>query len=376
MNEQAVAALLKIKQEMGADFLRNTQRVRAFLSDFLPAQPGERRYAERQMLVSLLEAGVPQQLAARHPWSDAELAALAQRSAASLLLDAQATHQGVRVWHFVTHAAPGAAIDIHAILGAAAQATRQQLNVTAAQQPQQPKPPVRRPAPPAPSSPPPPKKAVPGLFKQELASAVENGDAPKVQRLLAVGADANAKTHVYVPGPDRRYKGSSYETTMLIRAIEKNHTRIVKLLLDAGADVNAPAGRFFIKRTPLMHAVEKYASVKIPAKIVKLLLDAGADVNAKDEAGDMVLIRAAYNGDHEIVQLLLDAGADVDAKDAEGDVALIKAVEQGHAKIVKLLLDAGSNVNAQNKEGATVLMHAIVNGSTEIIQMLRDAGAQ
>ena len=118
MDEKTVAALLKTKQEMGVDFLQNEQRVRAFLSDFLPAQPGERRYGERQVLVRLLEAGAPQLLAAQAAPSDAEFAALARRWSAALFMDENITHQALRIWHFAAHAAQGAAIDMHAILGA------------------------------------------------------------------------------------------------------------------------------------------------------------------------------------------------------------------------------------------------------------------
>ena len=45
------------------------------------------------------------------------------------------------------------------------------------------------------------------------------------------------------------------------------------------------------------------------AEIVRLLLDAGADVNAEDQNGGTALMRAADNGYADIVRILTEAGA-------------------------------------------------------------------
>ncbi|HIW36145.1 MAG TPA: ankyrin repeat domain-containing protein, partial [Candidatus Treponema faecavium] len=45
------------------------------------------------------------------------------------------------------------------------------------------------------------------------------------------------------------------------------------------------------------------------ADIVRLLLDAGADVNAEDQNGGTALMRAADNGYADIVRMLTEAGA-------------------------------------------------------------------
>lgn len=55
-------------------------------------------------------------------------------------------------------------------------------------------------------------------------------------------------------------------------------------------------------------------------KIVEILLDAGADVNA-DEDGSTVIHEATTYGHEKIVKILLDAGADVNA-DKENVTAL------------------------------------------------------
>jgi ribosomal protein S18 acetylase RimI-like enzyme len=77
-------------------------------------------------------------------------------------------------------------------------------------------------------------------------------------------------------------------------------------------------------------------------ELVKLLLDAGADIEAKDKYGYTALIRAASNGYTEVVKLLLDAGADIEAKKENGDTALIRAASNGHTEVVKLLKQYGA----------------------------------
>ena len=80
-----------------------------------------------------------------------------------------------------------------------------------------------------------------------------------------------------------------------------------------------------------------WASGEGHTKIVKLLLDAGADANAKTNYDLTVLMFASLRGYPEIVSLLLDSGADVNAKNNDGDTALTKTSKRGQTEIVKLI---------------------------------------
>ena len=69
--------------------------------------------------------------------------------------------------------------------------------------------------------------------------------------------------------------------------------------------------------------------------IVKLLIEAGADVTANDNYAIQV---STENGHEKIVKLLIEAGADSTS-------LIIDAVKDGKLEIVKLLIEAGAIEN-------------------------------
>ena len=116
----------------------------------------------------------------------------------------------------------------------------------------------------------------------------------------------------------------------------------VRELIDAGADVNSKEGATLLST----------ASGNGHTEIVKLLLDAKADVNAARKIDGMTpLHTASANGHVETVKLLLGAQANVNAADTDGRTPLSMASLNGHTETVKLLLDARANVNAAKTNG-------------------------
>jgi ankyrin repeat protein len=81
-------------------------------------------------------------------------------------------------------------------------------------------------------------------------------------------------------------------------------------------------------------------------RLIQMLLDAGADINAppRAENGWTVLQGAAMRGHINLVHFLLQRGAQVNAAGAEenGRTALEGAAENGHLDTVQLLLNAGA----------------------------------
>jgi len=90
-------------------------------------------------------------------------------------------------------------------------------------------------------------------------------------------------------------------------------------------------------------AVDAAVSMRSP-RIVRLLIDYGADINMIDSDGDTPLYRAASQGSLEIVKALLNAGADVDVKNDMGlkaasvaKIAELSSLDENFDIIVQLL---------------------------------------
>ena len=66
---------------------------------------------------------------------------------------------------------------------------------------------------------------------------------------------------------------------------------------------------------------------------VKILLNAGADVNLQDIEGDTALHYTAYSGNIEILKLLLENNADKSIRNKDGETALDVAKDMGYTEI-------------------------------------------
>ncbi|MCJ1269666.1 hypothetical protein MMC22_009558 [Lobaria immixta] len=149
----------------------------------------------------------------------------------------------------------------------------------------------------------------------------------------------------------------------------------VQLLLNFGADVNAPT----CDECP--YTALQAAARTGDIELAKILIDAGADVNAPawDDPGCTALEGAIYEDEIELVKILIDAGADVNAP--EGDeyehTALQAAVSCQKIEVVKILIDAGADVNAPagDENGSTALQAAVSWQKIEVVKILIDAGA-
>jgi hypothetical protein len=87
------------------------------------------------------------------------------------------------------------------------------------------------------------------------------------------------------------------------------------------------------KRPALVHAVEEGH-----AKIVKLLIQRGANINVRDVSGNRpLLILAAEKGHVAVVDLLFHFGVDVNTKDREGRTAMEIAKKRGDLQVISLL---------------------------------------
>jgi glycerophosphodiester phosphodiesterase len=110
-------------------------------------------------------------------------------------------------------------------------------------------------------------------------------------------------------------------------------------------------------------------------KIVKLLVDAGVDINFQDEQGETALHTAARFGHEECARALLaNTGAfrpDVEiAEKTFGWTPLFIACVNGHLPIVKLLIDCGAQTNVRDSSTWLPQEHAALRGHLEVARYL------
>lgn len=109
------------------------------------------------------------------------------------------------------------------------------------------------------------------------------------------------------------------------------HYDVAEYLAKAGAPINS-AARNGLRAAPI-HSAASAGHVKI----VKMLLEHGADPNVREQAGYTALHAAAQNGDVEIIRELLLGGADLRLKSDDGKTAMDTAMDAGHEKATALL---------------------------------------
>jgi ankyrin repeat protein len=153
----------------------------------------------------------------------------------------------------------------------------------------------------------------------------------------------------------------------LLEAARGDHADECRRLLAAGADVNA---RNDHQNTPL-----HLAAAKGHIEACHVLTEAGASVQARDEQQATPLHHAARNGHEEVCRMLMEASAAIDDEDDKQFTPLHLAAVKGYIEVCRMLMEAGAAVEAGDDMQNTPLHIAAVNGHIEVCRMLMAAGA-
>ncbi|KAI4852197.1 hypothetical protein E4T44_01647 [Aureobasidium sp. EXF-8845] len=198
-----------------------------------------------------------------------------------------------------------------------------------------------------------------------LYSACARGHVEVVQVLLERGAAVNLIG---------QYGTALRETIKELhwfqsQAYDPRFAKIVRMLLDHGADVNASGNGY---ESALLSAC---SGTRIDRGTVRLLLDHGGDPNVVCGDYGNALYAASMSGDLAVVEMLLQGGADANAMGGSYGTALCAAASHGHVEVMQLLLDNGADLNAQEDYYGKVLSAASQSGYTEVVKMLLQRAA-
>jgi ankyrin repeat protein len=266
----------------------------------------------------------------------------------------------------------------------------------------------------------------PGLQEQaaldeRLRAAAWAGDVDRARRLVARGADVDAKDETqqsaYLIATSEGHlellrlalrsgaridDKDSWNGTGLIRAAERGHALVVGELLRAGIDrdhVNRIGYQAIHEAVWLGDDTAAYATT------VRLLAAGGVELDRRSPSAgltplemarsrgfdqlqrilttvtneerpadpDAALLAAARDGDADAVALALRAGADIEARDASSRTALLLAATHVHVDVAKVLVAMGAEPDALDDRHDTPWLVTGVTGSVAMLEALLPA---
>ena len=185
-----------------------------------------------------------------------------------------------------------------------------------------------------------------------LLVAVRHRSVPMVKVLVEAGADVN----------------ENGEIRALLCAIASQQMDIIEILLSRGAKPNVGT-----RSSALCGAIETKNRA-----IIERMLEAGSDVN--DGGNGEALRTATRLCERELVDLLLSRGADANAvPNSKTPPILAVSIEKQDLPTLESLIKAGANANALSHEkgaGGRVMLHLAARyGDPHLIAALCEAGA-
>lgn len=163
----------------------------------------------------------------------------------------------------------------------------------------------------------------------------------------------------------------------LAYAVENNKYKLMRWLVEMGADVGKAEDVEWRRRTSLHWAV-----IGENSALCQFLIERGADVNAKSALDETPLCLACEKNNFEIIKLLIEHDADINAVSEFGKTALHYAVASRSLEVCQFLIEHGADVNAISFVGGRspllylfVYCHPHDNNDFEIAKLLIERGA-
>ena len=200
------------------------------------------------------------------------------------------------------------------------------------------------------------------------------------------GSPAMVKALMTAPGLDLNLGKDATKSTPVFIAAQNSHAEVVRVLAEAGADLNARNHQFasptFIatqscrSSIAVGHNPERNSKAGSALATLKTLIEFKADINLADDDGCSPLSYVVPDDSNgAVTRTLLEAKANVHTVDCQGLSPIHRAIFTGNTVALRLLIGAKADVNHQTPHGCTALVAAIKSNRANVVQVLLDSGA-
>lgn len=197
----------------------------------------------------------------------------------------------------------------------------------------------------------------------KLTDAIFEGNTKQVETLLNRSPIFGGYKGSREISAEKATQEGCIDASPLFLACTLGRSEIVKLLLEAGAEIRKDENPFFA------------AAINNHVEVLKLLTDEfGNEVDAPRELDkSSALIIAARLGKEEAVKFLIENKVSpINKKNNIGETALYAATESNHVSIVKFLIKHGANIHSTTVCQRTPYTLAMKLGSDEMKQVYHD----
>ncbi|MDQ5981159.1 MAG: hypothetical protein QG602_4137 [Verrucomicrobiota bacterium] len=201
----------------------------------------------------------------------------------------------------------------------------------------------------------------PGIATPPLHAAVQAGNLPAVEALLAHGAERE-RLFVSSFGVMTGMSMEAGGVTPLMTAVMFEQDDVGRLLLDRGARADT-ANRV---QAQALHL----AAARGRSTLVRLLLERGARADCLDRWLCTPLNRAAAAGQLDAVKILVEARAGLELADEAGFTPLLSAMEKDRLETVEYLLQQGASLRARTDFGKGPLRVAATTNALRVARLL------
>lgn len=153
----------------------------------------------------------------------------------------------------------------------------------------------------------------------------------------------------------------------LVKTAGEGNAGVLTVLLQRGARPDAGAGE-----TPALFA----AAAANHTECIRVLLEAGADINVRNTKGSTPLMAAAFHGKLDALRQLLDAGADRHLRNNDNTNAEGFAKVRGSPEAVEMLSQNADEIFSYTRMGDRLIEEVFNFRALERISLVRKAAGE